>query len=220
MRYKKNRYGSYILSSKDGNEFTVTQREYKEIQTLTKRANQRRVDKAHRYYDTLVDSNMMVGKDYDSYMELLREKGFITEKYTSSLKQFSSKEDVKEHLKELREVTRRGYGNNRVDDIRYKMIEQINEEYGLVGSSLAHRIEKMSDGELLGIYLLADKDIVGSLFYLTKGDDAIDQVNKSNTYIDTLLVGSTASKKDMKEYKKGFKNYKARQKRKKEKRGW
>ena len=220
MRYKKNSYGSYILTNKDGNEFTVTQKEYKELQTLVKRANQRRVDKAHRYYDTLVDSNMMVGKDYDSYMEVLREKGFITEKYSTSLQQFKSKEDVTELLKELRAVTKKGYGNNRVDDIRYKMIEQINEEYGLVGSSLAHRIEKMSDGELLGIYLLADKDIVGSLFYLSTGVEPIDQVNKSNTYIDTLLEGSVASKKDMKEFKKGFKNYKARQKRKRQKRGW
>ena len=103
MRYKKNNRGSYILTDKNGNDFTVTKKEYEEISKLTKRANQRRVDVAHRYFDSMVDSNVMVGVDYEAYMTLLQRRGFITEKYTSSLQQFNSKADVNEHLKELRD---------------------------------------------------------------------------------------------------------------------
>ena len=88
MGYKKNNRGSYVLGE-DGQEFTVTKREYEEMQTLVKRANQRRVDTAHRYFDTMSNANAMVGVDYEEYMKLLNSKGFITEKYSTKLSQFN-----------------------------------------------------------------------------------------------------------------------------------
>lgn len=219
MGYKKNNRGSYVLGS-EGNEFTVTKKEYKEMQTLVKRANQRRVDTAHRYFDNMSSANVMVGVEYDSYMNILNEKGFITEKYTTKLSQFNSKDDVKELLKELKTVTKKGYGHNRVDDVRYKMIEQINENYGASGERLAERITEMSDGELLSVYLMSDREIVETLFYREEDEDYVDeQVTKTLTYIDKLLFGNNSKKLDKKVYQKGFKNYKQRQRRKKKKRG-
>ena len=216
MAYKKNNRGSYVLGSQ-GNEFTVTKREYKEMQTLVKRANQRRNDVASRYYDTMYTSNSMIGVEYDEYMKLLNDKGFITEKYTTKLSQFSSKDDVKELLKELRTVTKRGYGHNRVDDVRYKMIEQIDKNYGSDGEGLKQRIAELSDGELLAVYLQADKEIIEELFYID--DDSKNHVEKTISYIDHLIKGNTSKKLDKKVYSKGFKNYKQRQRNKKAKRG-
>ena len=218
MRYKKNNRGSYILTDKNGNDFTVTKKEYEEISKLTKRANQRRVDVAHRYFDSMVDSNVMVGVDYEAYMTLLQRRGFITEKYTSSLQQFNSKADVKEHLKELRAVTKRGYGKDRLDNVRYKLIEQIDEQFGESGIELKGRFMNMSNAELLSVYLMADKDIIAELFYLSETTDIDDFIESTNTYLDRLIHGSKSPLYSQKEYKKGFKNYKQRQKYKKEKR--
>lgn len=216
MGYKKNRFGSYVLGE-DGNEFTVTKKEYETINTLVKRANQRRVDTAHRYFDSMNNANVMVGVEYDSYMNILNEKGFITEKYTTKLSQFNSKDDVKDLLKELKTVTKRGYGHNRVDDVRYKMIEQIQENYGSQGDKLVERISEMPDGQLLSMYLMADKEIIEEIFYREDGDIE-DQVEKVDTYIDRLLGGSKSNKLNQATFKKGFKAYKQRQRNKKGKR--
>lgn len=220
MAYKKNNRGSYVLGE-EGNQFTVTKREYNEIQSLVKRANQRRVDNAHRYYDKMSTANVMVGIEYDTYMNLLNEKGFITEKYTTKLSQFNSKDDVKSLLKELKTVTKKGYGSNRVDDVRYKMIEQIQKNYGSSGEPLIDRISELSDGELLSMYLMSDKEIIAELFYPpeTHEDYVEDQVNQTLTYIDKLTSGSKSNKLSKATYKKGFKNYKQRQRTKKKKKG-
>ena len=219
MAYKKNKRGSYILTGEDGSHFTVTQKEYKDLQTLVKRANQRRVDVAHRYYDSMASANVMVGVEYESYMELLNEKGFITEKYTTKLSQFNSKDDVKSLLSELKQVTKRGYGQNRVDDIRYSMIERIESNYGSSGDRLVERIKEMDKSELLAMYLMADKEIIEDLYGSGDDEEVVDElVNKSMTYIDKLTKGSQAMKMDSKQYKKGFRAYKNR-KTKRSKRG-
>ena len=219
MAYKKNKRGSYILTSEDGSHFTVTQREYKELQTLVKRANQRRVDVAHRYYDVMSNANVMVGVEYNSYMELLESKGFITEKYTTRLNQFNSKKDVKSLLSELKQVTKRGYGQNRVDDIRYSMIERIESNYGSSGDKLIEKIKEIDKSELLAMYLMADKEIIEDIYGSGDDEEIVDELaSKSMSYIENLLKGSQANKMDNKQYKKGFRAYKNR-KSKKSKRG-
>lgn len=219
MAYKKNKRGSYILTSEDGSHFTVTQKEYKELQTLVKRANQRRVDVAHRYYDNMSNANVMVGVEYNSYMDLLESKGFITEKYTTRLNQFNSKDDVKSLLSELKQVTKRGYGQNRVDDIRYSMIERIEINYGSSGDKLIEKIKEMDKAELLSMYLMADKEIIEDIYGSGDDEEIVEELaSKSMSYIENLLKGSQASKMNSNQYKKGFRVYKNR-KSKKTKRG-
>ena len=219
MAYKKNKRGSYVLEGEDGSHFTVTQKEYKELQTLVKRANQRRVDVAHRYYDSMASANVMIGVEYESYMELLNEKGFITEKYTTKLSQFNSKDDVKSLLRELKQVTKRGYGQNRVDDIRYSMIERIEANYGSSGDKLIEKIKEMDKAELLSMYLMADKEIIEDIYGSGDDEEIVEELaSKSMSYIENLLKGSQAKKMDSKQYKKGFRAYKNR-KNKRAKRG-
>ena len=71
MAYKKNRYGSIVLTDNNGKEFTITQKEQREKKTYVKRANQRRLDKGHRYYDDLKGQTNMKGISFESYMSLM-----------------------------------------------------------------------------------------------------------------------------------------------------
>lgn len=216
MAFKKNNRGSYILGE-EGNQFTLTQKEYKELNTYVKRANQRRVDVAHRYFDTMSNANVMVGIEYEGYMNLLYDKGFITEKYTTSLKQFKSKDDITSLLKELKSVTKRGYGSNRVDDIRYSMVERLKDNYGGASKTLQDKILSMDKSQLLSMYLQADKDIIQDIYGSPPvTSEELDQlIEQTSSYIDKLIGGSTANKLLENEYKKGFKNYKQRQRTKK-----
>ena len=211
MRYKKNNRGSYILTDKNGNEFTVTKKEYDEINKLTKRANQRRTDRTHMYYDVLAESEGMRGIDFDAYQQLLEDHHFITEKYTSSLAQFNSKKDVTEHLKTLRAVTQKGYGLNAIDDVRYSMIDRVSENFGSQGEALIERIKHMSRAEILKIYLTSDSDIIRTIYGSPVLDDMDDFVEQTSAYFDKMLSGSLAKKLSDGEYKKGRINYQARQ---------
>lgn len=213
MGYKKNNRGSYVLKGQDGEQFTVTPKEYKELQTLVKRANQRRVDVAHRYYDDISNTDIMTGISYEGYMDLLQNKGFITEKYSTTLRKFNSKKDVKSLLKELNQVTKRGYGSDRVENVRHKMLEQIKENYGNDGQELYDKIETMDKADFLSLYLNSDREIVSNLFYLT--DDVKAMAEKSLTHIETILVNSSSDNKSHKTSKKSWKSFKQKQKRKK-----
>ena len=165
------------------------------------------------------NANVMLGVEYNSYMELLESKGFITEKYTTRLNQFNSKDDVKSLLRELKQVTKRGYGQNRVDDIRYSMIERIERNYGSSGDKLIEKIKEMDKSELLSMYLMADKEIIEDIYGSGDDEEIVEElVSKSMSYIENLLKGSQANKMNSKQYKKGFRSYKNR-KSKKSKRG-
>lgn len=219
MAYKRNNRGSIILEDNYGNNFTITKKEQQEFNMYLKRANQRRTDVAHRYYDQLNESEIMIGKSYDSYMKLLQDKGFITEKYKGGFNQFDSKNDFKSMLKELKEVTKRGYGSNRIDDIRYKMLERIEENFGSQGEELYKRIAEMDKAELLSIYTLSADEIVKTVYGCDRAKDTNELVEKSLSEINVLLKDSKAIHTENKtQFNKGFRNYKARQRTKKAKR--
>lgn len=166
MAYKRNRFGSIVLKGDDGKEFTVTKKEQEQLKVYVKRANQRRLDKARAYYKDVKNQPNMKGISHESYMHLLTEKNFITERYSTSLKQFKSKDDVKDLLKELKAVTKRGYGNKRLDDIRSSMNRRLIETYGENDSRmLREQLSTITNAELLTIYLHNDeivKTIYGS----------------------------------------------------------
>ena len=202
MGYKKNRYGSIILKDENGKEFTITPKEQKEIKTYVKRANQRRLDKAHRYYDDVKTQVNMKGVSFESYINLMSTKGFITEKYSSSMKQFKSKADVKDFLKELKTVTKRGYGDKRLDDIRKSMIKRVNENYGDEGKDIVKLLNSLDKGQLLSIYLHND-DVVQELY---GSDDIVGE------QIEML---ATKTMSDLNYYLKGFNKKKSKKKKKK-----
>lgn len=187
-RYNKNRYGSIVLQDENGNNFTITKKQQEDIKTYVKRANQRRIDKAKRYYEGIKNQENMRGISYESYMSLLNRKGFITEKYSSRMNQFTSKEDVKDYIKELKAVTKRGYGNDRIENIRKSMKKRIKDTYGSQGKNLINKIDSLKDSELLSLYLHNDniiQDLYGSSEMTT--DDIEHLATKTESDINYYL---------------------------------
>lgn len=187
-KYNKNRYGSIILQDEKGNNFTITKKEQNIIKTYVKRANQRRIDKAKRYYEGIKNQENMRGISYESYMSLLNSKGFITEKYSSRMSQFKSKEDLKEFIKEIKTVTKRGYGNDRIQDIRKSLNKRIKEIYGSSGKVLIEQIKNIKDNQLLTLYLHND-DIIQNLYGSSEvsADELDNLVSKSSSDINFYL---------------------------------
>ena len=195
MAYKKNRYGSIVLTDDNGKEFTITKKEQETIKIYVKRANQRRTDKAHRYYDDVKNQVNMKGISYQAYQDLMTSKGFLTEKYSSSFKQFKSKDDLKDFIKELKTVTKRGYGDKRIDDIRESMIKRVDENFGDEGNELVKKINSLDKGQLLSLYLHND-NIVQTIY--GSGDDMIEiehLATKSLSDINYYLKGYDGVKK-------------------------
>lgn len=199
MAYKRNRFGSIVLTNDYGKEFTITKKEQQEIKTLVKRANQRRLDKAKRYYDTTKNQPNMKGISKLAYTKLLNAKGFITEKYSSNMRQFKSKEDVKDYIKELKTVTKRGYGNNRLNDIRESMQRRLIETYGKTDTEhIRNKINNMKDSELLSLYLNNDnliEEIYGSDIDHTQIQGILNRIDSN---IDYYLTKTSARKNKVK----------------------
>ena len=174
-KYNKNRFGSIVLKDETGNNFTITKKEQAELKKYVKRANQRRYDRSEKYYDISRYQANMKGISKEAYRNLLEVKGFITEKYSSAFTQFKSKADFKDYIKELKQVTKRGYGNERIEKIRESMLKRIDENYGNLGKDLAEKITSLNDGELLSLYVNND-DIIMDLYGSDIGDDVIGEL--------------------------------------------
>lgn len=208
MAFKRNNRGSIILGV-EGNQFTLTKKEEKELNTLVKRANQRRNDRASSYYGHISEQKNMEAISYDGYFKLLNDKGFITEKYSASKNQFNSKEDIKDLLKELKTVTQKGYGDDRIDDVRTWMMSKIKQNYdGDV--SLMDKVNNMGDAELLSIYLHND-DVIKEFWDSddSYGEDAMEQrVNKLHSDLNLWTKGTKTVERTKKAQKKTFDKFK------------
>lgn len=174
-RYNKNRYGSIVLNDEQGNSFTITKKEQKELKTLVKRANQRRYDKVDKYYNMVSKQNNMKGISKEAYRNILEKKGFITEKYSSAFKQFTSKADFKDYIKELKQVTKRGYGNKRIEEIRKSMIERVNKNYNSLGESIIEKLNSINDSQLLSVYVHND-DLIQEIYGSTISSDDVENL--------------------------------------------
>lgn len=174
-RYNKNRYGSIVLNDEQGNSFTITKKEQATLKTLVKRANQRRYDKVDKYYNMVSKQNNMKGISKEAYRNILEKKGFITEKYSSAFKQFTSKADFKDYIKELKQVTKRGYGNNRINEIRKSMIERVNKNYNSLGEPIIEKLNSINDSQLLSVYVHND-DLIQEIYGSTLSSDDVENL--------------------------------------------
>ena len=172
-QYVKNRYGSIVQTDKNGNNFTITKKEQSMIKTLVKRANSKRSYYNDKYYNEVKNNNNMKGVSKEVYSNLLSRKGFITEKYSSSFNQFNSKEDVKDFIKELKQVTKKGYtsGGNKAKEIRESMKNQLERMYGNDGNRAYSVIKSINDADLMSIYIHND-NIIREVYY---PEDSVDQ---------------------------------------------
>ena len=186
-RYNKNRYGSIILNDKNGNEFRITKKEQQEMKMLVKRANSKREYYANKYYNDVVKNSNMKGVSKEIYKKLLTKKGFISETFSTSFNQFSSKDDYKDFIKELRQINKKGYYqvNKSVKAIRDSLNKQLNRLYGNQAKPIKDLIKSVSDSDLMSLYIHND-EIIKDLYYSDSDVDSF--VDKTERDIMVALM--------------------------------
>ena len=188
-RYNKNRYGSIILNDKNGNEFRITKKEQQEMKMLIKRANTKREYYANKYYNDVVKNSNMKGVSKEVYKQLLTKKGFISEKFSSSFNQFSSKDDYKDFIKELRQINKKGYYqvNKSVKSIRDSLNKQLNRLYGNQAKPLKDLIKSVSDSDLMSLYIHND-EIIKDLYYSDSDVDSFVDKTESDIMVALMQI--------------------------------
>lgn len=188
-RYNKNKYGSIILNDKNGNEFRITKKEQEEMKKLIKRANTKREYYANKYYNDVVKNSNMKGVSKEVYKKLLTKKGFISEKFSTSFNQFRSKDDYKDFIKELRQITKKGYYqvNKSVKSIRDSLNKQLNRLYGNQAKPLKDLIKSISDSDLMSLYIHND-EIIKDLYYSDSDVDSFVDKTESDIMVALMQI--------------------------------
>ena len=188
-RYNKNRYGSIILNDKNGNEFRITKKEQQEMKMLVKRANSKREYYANKYYNDVAKNSNMKGVSKEVYKNLLTKKGFISETFSSSFNQFSSKKDYKDFIKELRQINKKGYYqvNKSVKAIRDSLNKQLNRLYGNQAKPIKDLIKSISDSDLMSLYIHND-EIIKDLYYTDSDVDSFVDKTESDIMVALMQI--------------------------------
>ena len=188
-RYNKNRYGSIILNDKNGNEFRITKKEQQEMKMLVKRANSKREYYANKYYNDVIKNSNMKGVSKEVYKKLLTKKGFISETFSSSFNQFSSKDDYKDFIKELRQINKKGYYqvNKSVKAIKDSLNKQLNRLYGNQAKPLKDLIKSISDSDLMSLYIHND-EIIKDLYYSDSDVDSFVDKTESDIMVALMQI--------------------------------
>ena len=188
-RYNKNRYGSIILNDKNGNEFRITKKEQQEMKMLVKRANSKREYYANKYYNDVIKNSNMKGVSKEVYKKLLTKKGFISETFSSSFNQFSSKDDYKDFIKELRQINKKGYYqvNKSVKAIRESLNKQLNRLYGNQAKPIKDLIKSISDSDLMSLYIHND-EIIKDLYYSDSDVDSFVDKTESDIMVALMQI--------------------------------
>ena len=188
-RYNKNRYGSIILNDINGNEFRITKKEQQEMKMLIKRANTKREYYANKYYNDVVKNSNMRGVSKEVYKKLLTKKGFISETFSTSFNQFSSKDDYKDFIKELRQINKKGYYqvNKSVKAIRDSLNKQLNRLYGNQAKPIKDLIKSVSDSDLMSLYIHND-DIIKDLYYSDSDVDSFVDKTESDIMVALMQI--------------------------------
>ena len=188
-RYNKNRYGSIILNDKNGNEFRITKKEQQEMKMLVKRANSKREYYANKYYNDVIKNSNMKGVSKEVYKKLLTKKGFISETFSTSFNQFTSKDDYKDFIKELRQINKKGYYqvNKSVKAIRDSLNKQLNRLYGNQAKPIKELIKSISDSDLMSLYIHND-EIIKDLYYSDSDVDSFVDKTESDIMVALMQI--------------------------------
>lgn len=144
---KRNSYGSIIHEGG----FTITQKELKELKQLTTKANNQRKSSINKFMEAIHYDNAMRNVTSKGRAEQLENKGYINEKFKTSLGQFKTKKELKEHLSDLKEITSRGYWNRQLAETKNDMFNKIFEKTDDI--KLARAINNLSYEEITSINL-------------------------------------------------------------------
>ena len=204
MAYKRNRFGSIVM---DG--FTITQKEQREYILNVKKSNSKRKYLIDKYYNEVKDSSYMKGISKESFTTTLEQRGFIPEKFTTSFKGITSKKDFKMELQDLKVMTKKDYNESKIDEIKAKMLRQINYNLGKSGEDIYNNISNMSRSEILNLYINSPDDMLAEI-YGSDGsyDDEEERAERTRSTIAIVKRNITNKKnrdKRMKELDKEVK---------------
>lgn len=182
MSYKKTKSGGYKLEG-----FNISKKDVEKLRKLTNNANSKRNRLANKYYDDVSKSNALIGISQKEYTRKLEEKGFITEKLSSRLTQFKSKEEFKEHLKDLEEINKPYYNKKKVRKLRHSMEVNAYRNLSNDGKSVKDKLRQLTDSELVATYI-NDDNIVAEIYGSDGSIDDIDErIESTNTRIDYII---------------------------------
>lgn len=169
MAYKRNRKGSIIME--DGN--TITRKQENEIREKVKQANRIRQQTINRFYKQVKDTPSMKGISKSAYEKILSDHKMITQKYSYNMNQFKNKKDMLGDLKELKGVTKKGYTDSKMENIRKDMIARSNKNYGSEGRPIRNRLKQLSNEQLTMLYM--NDDELMKLIYDSDQDMDVDE---------------------------------------------
>lgn len=158
MKHKKRKtnviYSDGILSTRSKNEY----------QRLVRNANAKRSRLIEKYYNEIKNTPNMTGISKDAFIKQLERKGFITEKFSSSLKGFKSLEEVKLQIRDLKQINEPYYNQRKIGVLRSRMLRQIYFNTGNKGSEVAKMIKNLSNAQLINLYNNASEDFLEEIF--------------------------------------------------------
>lgn len=128
----------------------ITIRQRDEFRRLVNNANRKRERLAKRLVENFKQNPKFNNVRPDSIISNLEDKGFLTEKYSASMKQFRNKADFMAQLKGLRNVNKRGYNQGKIINLKHKMIDRIFTKTD--NNELVKRFKKYSYEDIANIY--------------------------------------------------------------------
>lgn len=201
MAYKRNRWGSIILDSGE----TITKSEQRSYILKVKRVNEKRQRLLNQYYEQAKNTPNMINISKEAYASLLEEKGYITEKLTTSFKGIVNKEEFRGELSDLGQLTSKGYNEFKIKALRNKILEQMNYSLGSAGVDVRRTIRNMTDSELANMYIHAGKDMLAEIFgsdgSFDDQEERAESVRSTMSYLINNITIKTEGKQSLAELK-------------------
>ena len=151
-------------NSKNSLPSRVTLEKKKHYDKLVRNANAKRSRLIEKYYNEIKNTPNMTGISKDAFIKQLERKGFITEKFSSSLKGFKGLKEVNQQIRDLEQINKPYYNENKISVLRSRMIRQIYFNTGNKGSEVAKMIKNLSNAQLINLYNNASEDFLEEIF--------------------------------------------------------
>ena len=200
MKHKK-RKTNVIYS--DG---VLTNRYKNEYQRLVKNTNGKRSRMIEKYYNEIKNTPNMKGISKEAFAKQLEDKGFISKKLTSSLKDFSSLAELKNEIKDLKTINKPYYFENNISKLRNRMLRQIYRNTGKQGSEISNMIRNLSNAQLVNLYNNASEDLLDEIFDSDSVGDTEEERASALSGRLNIVGRNLLTKEQRNEYEKGKEN--------------
>lgn len=184
----------------------LTNRYKNEYQRLVKNTNGKRSRMIEKYYNEIKNTPNMTGISKEAFAKQLEDKGFISKKLTSSLKDFSSLAELKNEIKDLKTINKPYYFENNISKLRNRMLRQIYRNTGKQGSEISNMIRNLSNAQLVNLYNNASEDLLDEIFDSDSVGDTEEERASALSGRLNIVGRNLLTKEQRNEYEKGKEN--------------